>query len=122
MKPADIARTLRASAVADIWYDAHEHGDNAGEHRIDNAKAAMIEAATVLDGLASEPSDQLIYAMSQWTDEHPADPELGYSDADMIELYKLITTPRDPAPALSLEDPATLYNCMRVKTAQPGWI
>lgn len=44
-----------------------------------------------------EPPNSVIYGMSQWTDGHPADPELGYSDTDMMELYAYVVG-ATPAP------------------------
>lgn len=75
------------------------------EHIIIDAlsiQPAKLKAEPVGDAMVAvqrEPLPAVIYGMSQWTDEHPADPELGYSDADMAELYAYIVGV--PAPPLN---------------------
>lgn len=47
---AKLAAILREGAGADLWYDAHDHGDTEGERRIEEIQEAMIEAAQILEG------------------------------------------------------------------------
>lgn len=49
-----LAKELEEGAVADIFYHAHDFGDNAAEKTIDNTQSAMQKAAAILRDIADK--------------------------------------------------------------------
>lgn len=54
MTRQEIIDALVIGAHADIWYDAHEFGDDETDARIETTQQAMIEAARLIEDMAHE--------------------------------------------------------------------